>query len=168
MREGFGTVTPTCRSPSSEGLRPHTTPCTQAQTMTTQQANGVVKQVEAALAASGGEQGPHRALVGAPQAVGAGEGGRIVEVDVLPAEVSRQFIPPSLGGEEELRQGALQGPQQSADAVRSRALARARRPAILEGGEGCAAARSGDREGPAAAASLREQPARRRVMRLLA
>src|SRR5437764_8992684 len=121
-----------------------------------------------ALAAGGGEQGPHRALVGAPQAVGAGEGGRIVEVDVLPAEVSRQFIPPSLGGEEELRQGALQGPQQSADAVRSRALARARRPAILEGGEGCAAARSGDREGPAAAAAPREQPARRRVMRLLA
>src|SRR5437867_2283886 len=106
-----------------------------------------------ALAAGGGEQGAHRALVGAPQAVGAGEGGRIVEVDVLPAEVSRQSIPPSLGGEEELRQGALQGPQQSADAVRSRALARAHRPAILEGGEGCAAARSGDREGPTAAGS---------------
>src|SRR5438034_10890647 len=121
-----------------------------------------------ALAAGGGEQGAHRALFGTQQKEGAREGRQIVEVDTRAAEVSRQFTPPALGGEEELRQGALQGPQQSADAVRSRALARARRPAILEGGEGCAAARSGDREGPAAAASLREQPARRRVMRLLA
>src|SRR5439155_17430728 len=86
----------------------------------------------------------------------------------LPAEVGGDLVPPSLGRNEELRQGALDGPKQASDAVRSRALARARRPAILEGGERCATARSGDREGPATAASCCEQPAGGRVARFFA
>src|SRR5207237_9322300 len=72
------------------------------------------------------------------------------------------------GREEERRQGAFDGPEQPADAVRLRALAGARRPAILEGNKRGATARAGDRERPAAAVSLREQPAGRRVVRLLA